>query len=384
MNYAILYKFFFVFVIVALFFAENIWASSAPATQPSKKGKGQYPKVSCNEWDKEQGREGKCIVETETTSWEQYYYREGKERLTWKGKIKNLTVFFPGDGYDHKIHNWWGFVVGKGKAIDPDKFVILGLSRIGTGTPAMGSSILLTTEEMATTQMAVIDYLYPNRKKFVVGGPSRGADNALLINMLYPKDVSRLIIVQSHLASGWSEGKGEKYMDQFDKWELQHGPYTYWPLDLKKKWWGGFNRIEIESMYTDRYFSHPEFLSEHEKSPKDYQSPDNFKDTVVNNWTNWSVEYADPKWDVAARKAWKTTDFGKDQLKNLSKRILMIANQSDQAILFDEVKRFKSTLEGVGKNVMLVSFEDIHGHMSCCTPSHYVAPISEAIKNFLK
>lgn len=360
---------------------------SKEAISKPRKSDGQEQKVNCDDWEKDDGREGACLVKSSGTEWKQNYLLLGSPKLAWKGEVKNLVVLFPPDGYDHKIDSWWAFLVGPNKAIDTNAHVVLVMDRIGTKPETLGSTILVTGSEIVKVQKMVLDHLFPSLKPLVVGGPSRGGDNAVLFSATYPKLANKLIIFQSHLAPGWQEGEPTKeVMENFPLKEMELGPYEYWDQADKKKWWDAYHVAYAEVLYTPAYFKNIALVNEeHFPDAPLAQGLEvgAIKEKIIQNWTAWAVQTFSPQWEIAAVNAWNNTDFNLKLFSKLPKHIFVAANTQDQLIPIGEVNTFVDILRNAGKNVELHRFESIRGHQSCCVPTQSFPEISTQLGSFL-
>ena len=101
---------------------------------------------------------------------------------------------------------WWDFMVGKGKAIDTDKFFVICTNVIGgcmgsfgpkeidpkTNKPFGSSFPFLTIQDMVRAQKLLIDYFGINKLHAVIGG-STGGMQVLAWGVLFPNKVKILI-----------------------------------------------------------------------------------------------------------------------------------------------------------------------------------------------
>ncbi len=105
---------------------------------------------------------------------------------------------------------WWDNMVGPGKAVDTDRFFVIGINNLGscfgstgpasinsaTGKPWGGSFPLLTVEDWVRAQARVADYLGIEKFAAVMGG-SLGGMQALSWSITCPERVGDCIIIAS-------------------------------------------------------------------------------------------------------------------------------------------------------------------------------------------
>jgi homoserine O-acetyltransferase len=108
---------------------------------------------------------------------------------------------------------WWDVFVGPGKAIDTDRFFVIGVNCIGgcrgstgplstdprTGQPFGGFFPEITLSDIVRAQRLVIQHLGIKKLHAVVGG-SMGGMQALLWCADYPADVGRIAILAAGLS----------------------------------------------------------------------------------------------------------------------------------------------------------------------------------------
>ncbi|HUH39317.1 MAG TPA: homoserine O-acetyltransferase [Castellaniella sp.] len=105
---------------------------------------------------------------------------------------------------------WWDNMVGPGKAVDTDRFFVIGINNIGscfgstgpvsinpeTGRPWGASFPLLTVEDWVRAQARVADYLGIDKFAAVMGG-SLGGMQALSWSITCPERVGDCIVIAS-------------------------------------------------------------------------------------------------------------------------------------------------------------------------------------------
>lgn len=105
---------------------------------------------------------------------------------------------------------WWDSYVGKGKAIDTDRFFVICINTIGGCSGSTGPSSInpktklpyrltfpvITISDMVRSQKSLIDHLEISQLFAVIGG-SMGGMQALEWAIQYPKSVSRCIPIAS-------------------------------------------------------------------------------------------------------------------------------------------------------------------------------------------
>ncbi|HLG20881.1 MAG TPA: hypothetical protein VI895_13835 [Bdellovibrionota bacterium] len=355
---------------------------SAAASQPS--ADQPYPRVSCGEWPKDRGKEGRCDIETENTTWELGYFREGKEKRSLKNVVKNLIVVFHPDGYSHRIHEWWDSMVGPGKALDTDRWVILSLATLGDGKPQKGAPLLLTADEMLSCQTGVVDFLYP-KSKAIVGGPSRGGQIAIHWALRNPERIEGLFLVNVHGYSQIEEKPILSYLESIEVAERSQGPYVNWSTERKGDWWKPASRLYVGISYTDEYFKQPRFMVEVGKKPEEYRDAKTSFDLTVTSWNDFFRDFVDPHWFLAQVSTLdRATDaLGDDDFSKLPKKILLAWNPDDKTVLQKDVARFSNLLKKQGKRVIERGIADPRGHMACCSVE-MPQDTQSAIRAFLK
>lgn len=114
------------------------------------------------------------------------------------------------DPEDPKNIGWWDNMVGPGKALDTDRFFVIGINNIGscfgstgpasinpqTGRPWGRDFPLLTVEDWVRAQARVADYLGIKRFAAVMGG-SLGGMQALSWAITCPERVRHCVIIAS-------------------------------------------------------------------------------------------------------------------------------------------------------------------------------------------
>ena len=106
---------------------------------------------------------------------------------------------------------WWNEVVGPGRALDSQRFAILGLDFVGgsgeSSGPVIDSWPAISSYDQARAIAGLLDHLRLPRLRAIVGA-SYGAMVALAFGQLAPSRVDRLIVIsgadQAHpMASAW-------------------------------------------------------------------------------------------------------------------------------------------------------------------------------------
>lgn len=111
---------------------------------------------------------------------------------------------------EDKKPGWWDSAIGPGKAIDTNKFFVVGLNNLGgcsgstgpislnpeTGTPYGPEFPMLAVRDWVTSQARLADHLGINKWAAVVGG-SLGGMQVLRWSIQYPERIGQAIIVAS-------------------------------------------------------------------------------------------------------------------------------------------------------------------------------------------
>jgi len=97
------------------------------------------------------------------------------------------------------VEGWWPGVVGRGVALDPERYRIISLDWLGgsgesTGPVADGPDIpVVTTQDQAHAVVSVLDHLEIDQLHGFVGA-SYGGMVGLALGVLYPERVRRLLV----------------------------------------------------------------------------------------------------------------------------------------------------------------------------------------------
>lgn len=116
---------------------------------------------------------------------------------------------------DDRKPGWWDNIIGPGKAIDTNKFYVIGTNCIGgcsgstgpssidpaTGHPYGTNFPMLTIHDMVTSQKHLMDHLGVKTLHAVIGG-SMGGMQATLWAILYPSFVRRLLAMATTAREG--------------------------------------------------------------------------------------------------------------------------------------------------------------------------------------
>jgi pimeloyl-ACP methyl ester carboxylesterase len=371
--------FLFFFVLISTF---NTKAIEAPASQPSKNG----VTVTCNdEWGQGAGREAECRVDTGNAVWNLRYYREGTEKLTLKGFVKNLVVLFPPRGYNHLVQHWWGDLVGVGKPIDTKEWTILSLGSPGDTMPQESSPIFLTYEEILTAQKAVVDRLYPKRKRFLLGGASQGGSVSWLYSIRYPDDAWGSIHMASSLDPKSFANAIPDMITKLKEREKEWGPYALWDLKRKKEIWSIMAWDDVKEA-PDSYYENPQNMKDFEHDPKNWKSAKQFKELVADNWAESYAKYSDPFWMEAQWKSWVQglQDITDKRMANMAEKMLIIYNLKDLSTPSRAMKEFVANIRKQRRGVKLteVVIDDAQGHNFSYAPK-MAEDIKKAIREFL-
>lgn len=111
---------------------------------------------------------------------------------------------------DPKSTGWWDNMVGPGKAVDTDRFFVIGVNNLGscfgstgpmdinpqTGKPYGADFPVLTVEDWVNAQARLADVLGIERFAAVMGG-SLGGMQALAWSMQYPDRVRHAVVIAS-------------------------------------------------------------------------------------------------------------------------------------------------------------------------------------------
>ena len=109
-----------------------------------------------------------------------------------------------------KSEGWWDNMVGPGKALDTDRFFVIGVNNLGscfgstgpmhanpaTGKPYGASFPVVTVEDWVHAQARLADRLGIRKFAAVMGG-SLGGMQALAWSMLYPERVGHCLVIAS-------------------------------------------------------------------------------------------------------------------------------------------------------------------------------------------
>jgi homoserine O-acetyltransferase len=113
--------------------------------------------------------------------------------------------------HDGGNEGWWNEVVGPGRALDADRFAILGLDFVGgsgdSSGPVIDSWPAISSYDQARAIELLLDHLKVPRLRAIVGA-SYGAMVALAFGQLAPARVERLVVIsgadQPHpMATAW-------------------------------------------------------------------------------------------------------------------------------------------------------------------------------------
>jgi len=113
--------------------------------------------------------------------------------------------------HDGGKEGWWNAVVGPGRALDADRFAILGLDFVGgsgeSSGPVIDSWPAISSYDQARAIELLLDHLQVPRLRAIVGA-SYGAMVALAFGQLAPARVERLVVIsgadQPHpMATAW-------------------------------------------------------------------------------------------------------------------------------------------------------------------------------------
>ena len=111
---------------------------------------------------------------------------------------------------DPKSTGWWDNMVGPGKAVDTDRFFVIGINNLGscfgstgpmtinpeTGKPYGADFPVLTVEDWVNAQARLADALGIDQFAAVMGG-SLGGMQALAWSMQYPERVRHAVVIAS-------------------------------------------------------------------------------------------------------------------------------------------------------------------------------------------
>jgi homoserine O-acetyltransferase len=109
-----------------------------------------------------------------------------------------------------KSEGWWNNMVGPGKALDTDRFFVIGINNLGscfgstgpmhnnpaTGKPYGASFPVVTVEDWVHAQARLADRLGIQKFAAVMGG-SLGGMQALAWSMLYPSRIAHSLVIAS-------------------------------------------------------------------------------------------------------------------------------------------------------------------------------------------
>jgi len=109
-----------------------------------------------------------------------------------------------------KSEGWWNNMVGPGKALDTDRFFVIGVNNLGscfgstgpmhnnpaTGKPYGASFPVVTVEDWVHAQARLADRLGIQKFAAVMGG-SLGGMQALAWSMLYPSRIAHSLVIAS-------------------------------------------------------------------------------------------------------------------------------------------------------------------------------------------
>ena len=343
------------------------------------------PQLKCNEWKVDVGHEGGCVYRTVNGDWEVGYTRMGNEKRSLKYKLKNLVVLFHPSGSSHKMQEWWGPMIGKGKPLDPNRHVFLSVGMVGDQSPKVGSPKKLDINVILDAAQAVVDQLYPS-SEFYVGGVSGGGNVAYLLSQRLPGRTKGVFMVSAVGIPTANESRiFQDNLNALSMGELSSGPYSEWSEDLKKKFWKDTVSKTIDLYYTDQFFTMPESMVELGKDKSEYKDKNSLRSEIIDSWVFWSAKTADMPWSEAQSRSiidgTKQAYEGFSKVK-LPKNFLMIHAKEDKLFLPAEYDAFASLLTQKKKNVTRVVLEDPRGHMSCCS-STFAPQLQEALAKFI-
>jgi homoserine O-acetyltransferase len=110
----------------------------------------------------------------------------------------------------NKNKGWWDNIVGKGKAIDTEKYYVICINNLGSCFGSSGPSVInpeenflygsdfpeVSFEDVVHSQKFLLDFL-KIKKLYAIVGPSLGGMISLQFSILYPDFVERLLSISS-------------------------------------------------------------------------------------------------------------------------------------------------------------------------------------------
>lgn len=112
--------------------------------------------------------------------------------------------------YENGVMGWWDNMIGPGKALDTDKFFVIGVNNLGscfgstgpmhanpaTGKPYGANFPVVTVEDWVQSQARLADALGIQQFAAVMGG-SLGGMQALAWSILYPQRLRHCVVIAS-------------------------------------------------------------------------------------------------------------------------------------------------------------------------------------------
>lgn len=345
----------------------------------------KLPSLKCQDWKTEFGLEGSCIYKTVDGEWELGFTKIGKEKRTLKYKVKNLVVLFHPSGNSHKVQEWWGGILGKDKALDPDKNVFLSIGVVGDHSPKVGAPQKLNIDVILDAALAVITNMYPDTD-FLVGGASMGGGVAYLLSQKSHGMVKGVFMISSLGFSTPNEKKiFQGNLDAISMIELSSGPYSEWSEKQKIDFWQERVRSFIDYYYTDQFFHSPASMAELGKPESEYKDAKSFKSEIIDSWVDWSVKTSDLTWFEAQSRALidgiKKSEETFTKTK-LPKKFLLVYPKEDKLFELSNYEKFVTALKQKKRDVVHVVLDDPRGHMACCS-STYDPKFTQALSSFL-
>jgi homoserine O-acetyltransferase/O-succinyltransferase len=281
----------------------------------------------------------------------------------------------------NRLAGWWEQLVGKGKAIDTEKYCVICINNIGgcygsigpssvnveTNKPYLNTFPIFKFTDIVRSQKMLLDYL-DIKKLYAVIGSSVGGMSSLQMNYDYPDITKKLLLISScHKAypANIANRHIQREVIQLDysykngayhispqhglKAARKLGFYTYRsPAEFNKRF--EKKKISLEQVEMNSHLSEVENYLEYNASK------------FVKNFDTNSYMYftkAMDLYDISSGESWK------ENLKKITtEHIKVISVETD--LLFPPFQQQKTyeILKDIGLNVDYYEYSSIHGHDS--------------------
>ncbi len=302
---------------------------------------------------------------------------------------------------EDKTAGWWDDMIGPGKAIDTDRYLVIAQNMLGgcrgttgpgstnpaTGRPYGSQFPAITVEDMVKVQRLLLEALGIDSLAAVVGG-SMGGMQALQWAISYPDKVRKCMCIAaapslSAQALGFeiigrkvivndSHFQGGDYYDKADKpndglaFARMIGHITYLSAAAMHQKFGRRERDGLDPGRFETGFEVESYL--------DYQGHKFVERFDANSYLHitWAMDH----FDIEARYGSLESAFRESQAE-----FLLVALSSDWLFFPAQTRQLAQSLMGLRKIVSLVELESPYGHDAFLLE---VAHLSRVINGFLE